>query len=539
MMTENPRGFLSGLLQLTYSNPLYNYTLKGRNPPRLLGTPPELLTGNAATGQSILAGLFPFQGRGYGFTSFRDLSEQSNEQWLAFLHSFKWLSDLRRVRSKDTHRYGQELIAQWLEVYDKWDDFCWRPDILGARVASWISHFAFLSMGANQIFLNKVLCELGRQSRHLSRSILQGQPGHPRITALKGLIYAGIALPQSESYLVQGMAALELEVNRQRYPDGGHISRNPSIQKDFLRDLLEIESALTTAYFRVPNWLKQSNHSIAETLQGMRLGDGGLARFNGGRSCESEEIETLLSKVKIRKKAPSAYLRSGFHRLEAAQTVLVMDVGTPPARNANRWGHAGALSFELSAGKERLIVNCGATGNLGEDWHQALRSTAAHSTVCVDDVNSAELDVLGGFKRIPTKVNCSRRELGGKAVIDAETDGYEEILDLIHRRIIMMSSDGSEILGEDQLQGTGGRRYILRFHLHPNVQATLIQHGKAALLKPRRGAGWKFAANNQAILIEDSIYLDRAIRPRRSQQLIVNGELLGRGASIKWSLRRT
>ena len=175
---------------------------------------------------------------------------------------------------------------------------------------------------------------------------------------------------------------------------------------------------------------------------------------------------------------------------------------------------------------------------MGMSWHQALRSTAAHSTVCVDDVNSAELDVLGGFKRIPKKVNCSRRELGGKAVIDAKTDGYEEILDLIHRRIIMMSSDGSEILGEDQLQGTGGRRYILRFHLHPNVQATLIQHRNAALLKPRRGAGWKFAANNQEILIEDSIYLDGSNRPRRSQQLIVTGELLGRGASIKWSLTR-
>ena len=72
MMTENPKGFLSGLLHLTYSNPLYNYTLMGRSPPRLLGTPPELLMGNAATGQAILAGLLPFQGRRYDFTSFKE-----------------------------------------------------------------------------------------------------------------------------------------------------------------------------------------------------------------------------------------------------------------------------------------------------------------------------------------------------------------------------------------------------------------------------------------------------------------------------------
>ena len=538
MMTENPKGFLSGLLRLTYSNPLYNYTLMGRSPPRLLGTPPELLMGNAANGQSILAGLFPFQGTRYGFTSFRDLSEQSNEQWLAFLHSFRWLSDLRRVGSEDAHRYGQKLITQWIEAHDKWDYFCWRPDILGARLASWTSHFAFLSMGADKDFSNKILVELGRQSRHLSRSVLQGRAGHPRVTALKGLIYVGITLPKSDSYLVQGMEALELEVNRQRYPDGGHISRNPKTQKDFLRDLLEIKSTLSTAHFCIPNWLNQSINRIAEMLQGMRLGDGELARFNGGDSCDLEEIEALLSKAEIQKKAPSAFLHSGFHRLEAAQTVLVMDVGTPPPRDANRSGHAGALSFELSVGKERLIVNCGATKFMGMSWHQALRSTAAHSTVCVDGVNSAKLDELGGSKRKPANVYCNRRESGGRSVIEAKSDGYDEILNLIHRRIIMMSPGGSKIKGEDQLEGPGGHRYVVRFHLHPNVQATLIQHGKAALLKPRRGAGWKFAANNQEILVEDSIYLDGSIRPRRSQQLTVTGELFGRGASINWSLTR-
>ena len=140
---------------------------------------------------------------------------------------------------------------------------------------------------------------------------------------------------------------------------------------------------------------------------------------------------------------------------------------------------------------------------MGMSWRQALRSTAAHSTVCVDNVNSAELDELGGFRRTPANVNCSRKETGGRAVIEAKSYGYDEILNLIHRRIIMMSSDGSKIQGEDQLEGPGGRRYVVRFHLHPNVQATLIQHGKTALLKPRRGAGWKFAANNQAILMRE------------------------------------
>ena len=538
VVTQNPSGFLSEFWRLTYGNPIYSYTLLGSTPRELLGTPPELLNGDASVGQAILAGLLPFQGRRCNFVSFRDLANQANEQWLALIHSFKWLSDLHSVGSSDASTRGQELIAQWMDIYNKWDEFCWRPDILGARLANWTTHFAFLSATANQQFLNKSLFELGRQSRHLSRSVLRGPPGHPRITALKGLIYAGISLPQSEKYLVLGMDGLENQLACQLYPDGGHVSRNPKIQMDFLRDLLGIRAALLTAYFIAPNWLNQAISRMASMLQGMRMGDGGLARFNGAGSEEPREIGKLLSKVKLRGKAPSAYLHSGFYRLETGKTILIMDAGAPPTRGENKWGHAGTLSFELSVGRERLIVNCGATNFMGEDWRQVLRSTAAHSTVSVDDVNSSELSTPGEFNRKPINVHCSRKEIRGKAVIEARSSGYSEIFDLIHQRIIMMSPDGSEILGEDLFDGSGGRKYVVRFHLHPNVKATVIKHGKAVLLKPRRGSGWKFAANNLPKELEDSIYVDGSVRPRRSHQIVVSGELSGCGASVKWTLTR-
>ena len=536
--TENPNGFLSGLWQLTYRNPIYSYTLLGSTPERLLGTPPEVLNGNASCGQAILAGLSLFQGRRYNFSSFRSLPNQTNNEWLTHIHSFDWLSDLHSVGSSDASIRAQEFITEWIDLYGKWDSFRWRPDILGARLANWTTHFAFFSARANQEFLNIFLFELGRQSRHLSRSVLQGLPGNPRITALKGLIYAGISLPQSENYLVQGMDVLENQSTCQLYPDGGHVSRNPKVQMSFLRDLIGIRAALLTAHYIVPNWLNQAISRMASMLQGMRMGDGGLARFNGAGREEPREIGKLLSKVKLRRKASSAFLHSGFHRLETGKTILIMDAGVPPTRDENKWGHAGTLSFELSVGRERLIVNCGATSFMGEEWRQVLRSTPAHSTVSVDDLNSSQLSTPGKFSRKPINVHCSRREIGGNAVIEARSSGYSEIFDLIHQRIIMMSSDGSEILGEDLFDGPGGRRYVVRFHLHPNVQATVIKHGKAVLLKPRRGSGWKFAANNLPIELEDSIYVDGSVRPRRSHQVVVSGELSGCGASVKWTLTR-
>ena len=516
--TESPNGFLNGLRRLTYSSPIYNYTLIGRMPTRLLGTPPELAPGNAAGGQALLTGSLHFQGCRYSFSSFNNLPDHLNEDCLAYLHSFDWLADVRRVGTIHARNRVQALIAEWISLYENWDSLSWRPDILGTRLANWTTHFAFFIADADQKFKDIAFSELGRQSRHLSRSVLHGEPGRQRIAALKGLIYAGIALPESDRYLIQGLEQLELETARQIYPDGGHISRNPTLLMNIMTYLIEIREALSAAYIKMPGWLPLTIDRMAPMLRAFRLGDGGLALFNEGISGEAEAIEALLAKANGRKKVLYAAPHSGFHRVAAGKTILIMDTGAPP---------------DL---KERLIVNCGSARHLGEAWHQALRATAAHSTMTVDDVNSAEVHRLGGFKRIPSNVYCNRREIDGKTVIEASSDGYKKPFDLVHRRMLMMSADGTEVVGEDQLSGLGGRNYALRFHLHPNVKATLIQHGKTALLKPRRGPAWKLAVLNGDLKLEDSVYFDGPVRHRRSQQLVVFGSVRDRGVNVKWCI---
>ena len=99
-----------------------------------------------------------------------------------------------------------------------------------------------------------------------------------------------------------------------------------------------------------------------------------------------------------------------------------------------------------------------------------------------------------------------------------------------------MSADGTELSGEDLLIGTGGKRFTVRFHLHPNVQATMIQNGNAVLLKPRRGRGWKMVSPDREVLLEESIYIENATRHRRTQQIVIPGEILGRGAAVKWRM---
>ena len=536
LMTGSPKGFLSGLQRFTFASPIYNYTLMGRVPDRLLGTPPELLPGNASAGQAILSGALTFKGRRYPLPYFQALPPEFPKECCEHIHGFGWLADLRSVGTPRARHRAQALIADWLSRFDNWRPFVWRPDITGTRLVSWITHFAFYTADADARFHEELFSSLARQSRHLSRSSHLANPGLEAVAAQQGLIYAGISVPESDNYLAQGLELLESETEKQVLPDGGHVSRNPETQLRILRALLEIRDALKAAHIDPPNWLKIVIERMVPMTRALRLGDGALVCFHGGSGGESAEIDLILAKSKIKGKPALIAPHTQFHRLSAGKTTLVLDAGVPPAVQANRWAHASTLAFEMSVGNERLIVNCGSTRQMGANWRQALRATAAHSTMVVDDINSSELGKNGGLGRRVHTVQCSRREIDGRAVLEVASDGYKGLFDLEHRRFLMMSADGTELSGEDLLIGTGGKRFTVRFHLHPNVQATMIQNGNAVLLKPRRGRGWKMVSPDREVLLEESIYIENATRHRRTQQIVIPGEILGRGAAVKWRM---
>src|SRR6202012_5774305 len=87
---------------------------------------------------------------------------------------------------------------------------------------------------------------------------------------------------------------------------------------------------------------------------------------------------------------PFAYAPySGFQRLAAGRAIAVLDCGkTPEGAFANQ-AHAGCLAFEFSTGPQRLVVNCGAAPEGQAGWDSALRATAAHSTLTVEDTSIA------------------------------------------------------------------------------------------------------------------------------------------------------
>src|SRR3546814_8791561 len=101
---------------------------------------------------------------------------------------------------------------------------------------------------------------------------------------------------------------------------------------------------------------------MSARLRLLHHGDGGRALFNGSNEGWDLQIGRVLQRASIVKGPLQSAPSSGFQRLQSGRTLVLVDCGRPPPPGYDRLAHAGTLSFEMSVGRERLIVNCGAQG---------------------------------------------------------------------------------------------------------------------------------------------------------------------------------
>ncbi|MEO5335294.1 MAG: heparinase II/III family protein [Magnetospirillum sp. WYHS-4] len=538
------RRLFDPLLRLVYGTPLYGLTLRGPVSDRLRLIPPDPWSGDPALGKSILDGEF-----------------QLGESWLAagpdpwairikavrtqaLLHGFSWLADLRALASSAARDRARSLVSGWIVRHGRWQPVAWRSDVMGLRLAAWVASGDFLLGGADEAFRQRFLASLAEQLRHLVRSGGGAEPTAAAFSALKGTILAGLALPAQDKAVTLGMRLLEDAIRLQILPDGGHWQRNPSLHLEVLHHLADIRTALVAARAEIPVSLLGAIDRMAPLLRALRHGDGGLAVFNGGWEDDRRQIDSVLSQAGARGQALSSAPHSGYQRLAAGRALVLVDTGSPPPPTADREAHAGALAFEMSAGKHRLIVNCGSFGGDELLWRQALRATAAHSTATVGETNSSEIHKDGTMGERRAQVSAARGEMDGMVWLEAGHDGYAKPFGIVHNRRLRLDSSGDLLEGEDEFArqsgrpAEGGEFYCLRFHLHPDVRASLVGDETSVLLRLASGGGWRFQGWGGKVKLEESLYWGRPDAARRSEQITINGQLGARGARMKWRLIR-
>ena len=233
-----------------------------------------------------------------------------------------------------------------------------------------------------------------------------------------------------------------------------------------------------------------------------------------------------------------------------------MDAAPPPKPRHARYGCASTLAFELSHRTQRIIVNCGGAELAGAlvpaRIEQGLRGTSAHSTLVLDEANSTAVLLHGQIGKGVEEVDFTRETIeqnGRKAVkLEASHNGYVARHGLLHRRILILSDNGSELRGEDVLEPSGrkGKRgkiaFAIRFHLGRGIEAELTKDAMGVHLALPDASYWQFRLGGTSgeahCVLEDSLWVDGHGRPHGVQQIVVEGMAARGGERFPWLLKR-
>ena len=536
-----------------HASVLYRWRYAGPVPERLLIAPIDLRTADPTTALDIYAGRFYFSGEGAdadGYSIF-DI-EPPSEAWSRELHGFGWLRHLRATDMSISRSNARSLVDEWISLANRMDPVAWDPGVVARRVISWLSQSPLILGDCDLNFYRRFMRSLTRQVRFLRRTVFDGPQGLPRLRAMIALTSAALCMSEQTRFLKQVIKWLDQELVRQILPDGGHVSRNPAAILEILLDLLPLRQAFTARSAHPSRVLVSAIDRMMPMLRYFRQGDGSFARFNGAGDTPSDQLATVLAYDDVRGAPLTNAPHSGYQRVEAGNTILIADAGRPPPTEFSIEAHAGCLSFEMSSGSQRLIINCGVPFATSGPRRRLARTTAAHSTVSLNDTSQCRFlarswigDWLGeAVVSGPTRVKSERRFEGGSTVLDMGHNGYVSRYGIIHERRLALSDGGDRLEGMDSFLTPAGKpvghagkdSFTIRFHLHPNVRASI--EGRQVVLEMADGEAWAFVTDAPEMDIEESILMSNSRNSRRTAQIVIYGRIQQQQA-VHWQLQRT
>lgn len=516
------------------------------NARRLIVAPTDLRTVDPYVAEEILAGRFPLAGRVLdvgGESPFRvELPSMIFEERL---HAFGWLRHIRADKTSESCANVRLIVDDWIELHGRRvRGLAWDLEIVAQRVVAWLSHSPIVLHDADGGFHRRFLTSLDFQVAYLRSQVKHAPDGFVRLRIRIALAMASISMATRASAITRAAHALDRELERQILPDGGHISRNPQTAVELLFDLLPLRQTYINLGHDVPIKLIPAIDRIFPAIRFFRHQGGDLALFNGASSTLAHDLMSVLRYDETAGQPFKALPHSQYQRLAAGDTVIIVDGGKPLSPQLSRTAHAGCLSFELSSGRHRFIVNSGSPRFASARLQRIARETAAHSTVILADRASSRISgspFLGpvfsdGVREV--KIARSAGSDGSDRLV-ASHDGYVHPFGVIHEREIRMSADGKKVVGRDRIllpdgepaTGVVPQPAVARFHIHPIIALSQVDGGTIRMEAPD-GDSWTFTTPVGELEITEDIFFADSSGVRPSQQI----EFPFDGAEIRWFL---
>lgn len=536
------------------AGPVYRWRYSGRTPERVLIAPPDLRLADKQIADEIYHGRFPLAGHLVdtgGESPFQ--LEYADIAWLKSLHGFRWLRHMRDAGTELAAANARALVSDWMTTHGRRiGGIGWEPAITARRIIAWLQHSAVVLQGAELSFYRSYLRSLSVQIRYLRAMAPEMPQGEERLRARAALAYAALSLPAPAAQLRSASRHLAAELERQILPDGGHVSRNPMALLELLADLVPLRHTYANQAESPPLELIAAVERMLPALRFFRHRDGALALFNGMGATVQDRVAAILRHDDTAGQPLTHMPYSGYQRLIMGGTTIIADTGVAPPADMAHEAHAGCLSFEMSSGRQRFIVNCGVDEFGAEDFRPLARATAAHSTATLNDTSSARFSIAPQLAELvgtplmggPRKVQVARSDSLGMQGFAASHDGYVPRFGIHHERELALSAEGDILEGSDRFFRAGGARppndgrdqVSVRFHVHPAIGLFRDRDDRMVMKGPGSEL-WVFACREVEAVVEDSIFFAGLAGPQKSRQIVLSFKA-SEVPEVNWRFRR-
>ncbi len=479
--------------------------------------------------------------------------EPPTEAFARDLHSFEWLHHLRAYELASTSTKEAQTIAAdhardhvlgWIATRSKHPKFAHTPSMAARRALAWTNHAAFLLDEADPQDYRTIMASILADTQYAftHRALVDDPTEHCMLV----LACASVAHALSDHIALKQQTrdalteALKITFNA----DGGPRTRRAGDLPPLLASMLSLKALMEGRGLNAPQRLLQSIENGQRMLRMLRHPDGTLVRFQGTRSImalETDLIATILFFDTERGPLPILAQQSGYARLEAPDSVLLIDCGGAPPLEASRQAHASTLAFEWSYAATKIITNAPEIGYSVDADLLDQRRTTAHSTLCVGGVSSATFPDAHADSVLVANGLAIATEKSADAPtrsFRARHTGYRQKFGVDHARSLTVSDNGRVIEGHDQLvfasgalASTNRNPFTLAFQLQPG--ARVRSEGDRRMRIVMRHHTIMFEIDSGTAKIVDPTDRPTYRGPSRARRILVEGPV-GGPAEVHW-----
>ena len=528
--------FIKFLKKIYFLSAHYNKSLKSKIPTQVYFNPNPFL----------LSLISPYKKK-----SFKINEVNANDFWMETKnknvydhHNFLWLSLIdRKVDGKSI----QKIIYLWMFKYSKFKQKVWENSTLSNRIISWILNIDIIINNGTFEFKKKFFQNIILQCNHLKKNIKFEKNPIKKIEALSALILSGIIFREYEENYNFGIKALEKFVKSYFDDDGFPLSRSPNDLIMFTKYFLLCHENIKDAQLYIPEFLDEIIHKSLICIKFFKAPNNQIPLFNGASEKMLNHYEKYLENFKASKKNQKKII-GGIFYAKSKQQVLYFDVGGPPDKNFSKNYQSGPLSFEYFLDGIKIITNCGFGNNISPKAELISRLTASQSTLTINDTSITKFErnklinrVFGNsikntFKTSDLKFKNDKDLIG----CSASHNGYEKNFSCIHKREVYLDQNNNKLNGIDYIfKKKDGIpiRYVLRFHLNPELSAVKTISGNSALIQISKNKSLIFTIKNENLEIEKSIYLGGK-KILDNTCITISGNLVNKDKFFNWEIKK-